>query len=103
MQKMNECKLITCLLPQQIALKVMEKLSDEKGIIMANKSQARGSSFMNHLTWIEMEVLEVVVASHQADEIYDYLFEISEMNMPHGGLIFQHALSRTSSYALPKT
>lgn len=101
MPNVAEYKIITCLLPEHKAISVLQKLFDDKGIITANKSNARGSSFMTHVTWIEMEILEVVVTSEKADEIYDYLFNETEINAPHGGLIFQHKLSRSSHYQLP--
>ena len=101
MLKTVNYKLITCLVPQKKSIDILEKLSKEYNIIMANKSNARGSSLMNNLSWIEMEILEVIVQEEQADEIYEYLFNETEINAPHGGLIFQHELSRSSSYSLP--
>jgi len=102
MLKTANFKLITCLIPQQKSIHILDKLSTEYNIIMANKSNARGSSFMSDVSWIEMEVLEVIVSAEQADEVYEYLFDETEINAPHGGLIFQHALSRSSSYTLPQ-
>ncbi len=102
MQRLSDHKLITCLLPHHLGLSVLKDLSKEKGIIMANKSNARGSSYTTNFSWIEMEILEVVVEKDQADEIYTYLYDKAEIGTPHGGMIFQHALSRTSGYSLPE-
>ena len=101
MPKTLNYKLITCLIPLKKSTDILKKLSSDYKIIMANKSNARGSSLMNNLSWVEMEIIEVVASEDQADEIYAYLFNETEINAPHGGLIFQHALSRSSSYALP--
>ena len=101
MPNVTEYKIITCLLPGHKAIEILKKLFNEKGIITANKSNARGSSFMTKATWVEMEIVEVVVASDKADKIYDYLFDEAEINNPNGGLIFQHKLSRSSHYQLP--
>ena len=100
MQKISNHRIITCLLPHHLGLEILKALSKEKGIIMANKSSARGSSYTTNFAWIEMEILEVVVEEDRADEIYSYLFEKAEINTSHGGLIFQHALSRASNYTL---
>ena len=100
MQKATSHKLITCLLPHHIAMGLLESLSREKGIIMANKSNARGSSYTTDFVWIEMEILEVVVEEDRADEIYSYLFDKAKINTSHGGVIFQHALSQSSHYTL---
>ena len=67
---------------------------------MANKSNARGSSYTTDFSWIEMEILEVIVSKEQADEIFAYLFDAAEIGTPQGGVIFQHALSMASDYHL---
>lgn len=101
MQKMREAKLITCIVPNHITLGIIETLSKEKGIIMANKSNARGSSYTTHFAWIEMEMLEVIIEADRADEIYAYLFDKVQIGSPNHGLIFQHALSTATHYTLP--
>lgn len=98
MQKISDPKIITCLIPHHKALEILEHLSKEKGIVMANKSNARGSSYTTDFSWIEMEILEVIVGASQADQIFTYLFETAEVGTPQGGLIFQHALSKATDY-----
>jgi hypothetical protein len=100
MQKISDPKLITCIIPHHKTLQIIEELAQDKGIIMANKSSARGSSYTTDFEWVEMEVLEVIVQADKADETFSYLFEVGEIDKPHGGLIFQHALSRASDYKL---
>ena len=100
MQKTTDHKIITCIIPHHKALELLERLAQEKGIIMANKSNARGSSYTTDFSWIEMETLEVIVEASQADEIFSFLFYEAEINTARGGLIFQHALSQSSGYAL---
>lgn len=96
-------KIITCLIPHHKSLEILEHLTEEKGIIMANKSNARGSSYTTDFTWVEMEILEVIVEAHQADEIYSYLFDAAGIGTPQGGMIYQHALTKATQYALPET
>lgn len=93
-------KRITCILPDHQCLILLKRLSAEKNIIMANKSRARGSSYTTNFAWVEMEVLEVVVEESRADEIFHYLYEETNINTPHGGIIFQNSLSRSSDYSL---
>jgi nitrogen regulatory protein PII len=98
MQEIHDPKIITCLIPHHKSLEILEQLAKEKGIVMANKSNARGTSYTTDFSWVEMEILEVIVQAQQADEIFAYLFEVAEIGTSQGGLIFQHALSRASDY-----
>lgn len=98
MQNITEPKIITCLIPHHKSLEILKHLSEEKGIIMANKSNARGSSYTTDFSWVEMEILEVIVDASLADEIFSYLFHAAEIGTPQGGVIFQHALSKASNY-----
>jgi len=100
MQNIAEPKMITCMIPHHKSLEVLEHLSKDKGIVMANKSNARGSSYTTDFLWVEMEVLEVIVDASQADDIFSYLFDAAEIGTPQGGVIFQHALSKASDYRL---
>lgn len=100
MQNIPSPKLITCLIAHHKSLEILEKLARDKKVIMANKSNARGSSYTTDFTWVEMEILEVIVDASQADAIFAYLYHEAEVGHPHGGLIFQHALSQSSQYTL---
>ncbi len=95
-------KIITCLIPHHKSLEILEHLSSDKGIIMANKSNARGSSYATDFTWVEMEILDVIVEASRADEIFAYLYNLAEVNTPQGGLIYQHKLTKASQYQLPQ-
>ena len=100
MQKINNCKRITCILPEHKCISLLKALRKEKNIIMANKNSARGSSYTSNFAWIEMEVLEVIVTEDRADEIFTYLYEKADINTSHGGVIFQNTLSTSSDYSL---
>ncbi len=100
-------KLITCILPKGTAMGVIKNLKDEKGIITANVDSARG---MGKLTpdahrgvgeQAEKEILNVVIPAEQSDELFEYIFEIAEINRPHGGMIFMTRLQQASPYSLP--
>lgn len=93
-------KLITCIIPEHKSIALMDKLALEKGIITANKSAARGSSYASDFAWIEMEILEVVVPNEQAEAIFEFLYTHAHINQEHGGMIFQNALTHCSEYRL---
>lgn len=49
----------------------------------------------------EREIFSVIVKADQADDIFEYIYENAEINKPHGGIIYQHALHQSSEFVLP--
>ncbi|MBI2993613.1 MAG: hypothetical protein HYY48_05485 [Gammaproteobacteria bacterium] len=102
-----EHKLITCILPHGIALDVLKKLKDEKGIIEASVSNARGMGKLTPLAHrglaeqAEKEIMNVVVPSARADELFEYMFHEARIDRPHGGIIFMAALQHATPFVLP--
>jgi nitrogen regulatory protein PII len=107
MQILARHKVITGILPRGTSIEVLKKLKSEKGIITAFVSTARG---MGRLMpgvhrglgeQTEKEILEVIVDAGSADEIFEYLFEIAEIDRPHGGIIFMAKVPQITPYMLP--
>ena len=101
-------KLITCILPKGRGLAVVRALKDEKSLHSANVHNARGTGRMTHRmvrrrrrTETEKDVLTVVVPETSADEIFDFIFDRAGIGEPHGGLMYQTALSAASAFTLP--
>lgn len=107
MQIFQSVKLITCILPKGIAVSINEKLMHEKGINTGNINNARGVGHINFQGNLrvgdesEREIFSVVVKADLADEIFEYIYESAEINQPHGGIIYQHALHQSSEFVLP--
>ena len=101
-------KLITCILPHGIALDVLQRLKDEKGIIEACTNTARGMGKLTPLAHrglgeqAEKDILTVIVSAAEADEIFEYLFDIARIDRPHGGLIYMAALGHATPFVLPE-
>ncbi|MBI1731595.1 MAG: hypothetical protein HYR49_02345 [Gammaproteobacteria bacterium] len=100
-------KRITCILPHGIALDVLQRLKDEKGIIEAHMNSARGMGKLTPLAHrgvgeqTEKDIVNVVVSAAEADEIFEYLYDAARINRPHGGLIYMTALGHTTPFVLP--
>ena len=103
----GDTKLITCILPKGIARGVSEKLLKEKGIVTGNINNARGSG---HITakkhqkagyQTEKEIFRVVVDADRADEVFEFIYYHAELDRPHGGIMYQNALSKSTEYVLP--
>lgn len=99
---MQEYKLITCIVLGKIASETLEKLKSEKDIVTANKIKARGTSSKTSYKMTEVEILTVVVEKERVDEIFEYLFYLLEIDQPSKGMMLQQALSKMTSYKLPK-
>ena len=103
----NPHKLITCILPKGIALDVVKKLRDEKGINTGNVDSARGMGKLAPHAYrgvgeqTEKEILNVVVTAIEADEIFEYIYEAAKINYPRGGIIYMTKLQKATPYILP--
>ena len=98
---MQSPRLITCVMADKLSNSIIRMLQEERGIVTANKFSAKGTSFIEHLDIRQMDVLTVVVEEDVADEVFELLYEVAEINRPHGGMIFQEKLGRCSDYILP--
>ena len=98
---MNNHRLITAMVIGKIPFSLLEQLKEEQGIITANKTHARGTSSNANYEMHEMEVLTLTVEGHRAEEVFNYLFELLEMDQPGRGMLLQERLARCTPYALP--
>lgn len=100
-------KVITCILPKGRARRIMQALTKEHGLTAVDVHYARGNGRLTPLRYRgigetpEKEVLTVAVPAAQADDIFAYIYELADINRPHGGLMYMHALLTSTRYALP--
>lgn len=100
-------KLITCIFPKTVAIPVLRRLKNEKGITVCKINNARGIGHfthprVRHLSDVkEREILEVITTAKRADEIFEFIFFEADMDRPHGGIIFMTLLGRASHFELP--
>jgi len=98
-------RLITCVLPVGTARVLVEVLKNRKGIITTNFYHARGvgsagtqrSSFAAQL---ERDVLEVLVTRRHANELFDYLYEMTGIYEPHRGIMYMERVGRATDFRL---
>lgn len=98
---MNQYKLITCILTKPIAIEMITRLKEEKGIITANTNHARGTSSKSNYLMKAEEILTVLIDASIADDIFYFLFNELELDKPHQGMIYQEAVSKSTKYSLP--
>lgn len=100
-------KLISAILPKGISLDVIKKLREEKRISSANVNYARGTGRLTPLKYgediveREKEILTVVVVEERSEEIFDYIYDVAEINQPHGGVMFMYELEQSTEYVMP--
>lgn len=109
MKAFKTTKLITAVLPKGVSLNVIGKLKNEKSLVTANFNYARGMGKLTPAKYrgvgeqSEKEVFTVVVDESQADEIFEYIYNVAEINRPHGGLIYMQKLMQSTDFVLPET
>ncbi|MCH7564246.1 MAG: hypothetical protein IH968_10530 [Gemmatimonadetes bacterium] len=100
-------KLITCIMPHGRALPVLEALKEELGILATSIHHARGTGRMTPLAWrgvgeaAEKDVLSVIVPASRAEEVFGFIYENGRINQPHGGIVYQQTLSKSTEFHLP--
>lgn len=99
---MKHYKLITCMIHGKIPLELLTRLKEEKGIITANKTPARGTSSQSDFEMKEMDILTIAVEAEQAEEIFAYLFHSLEIDREGRGMLLQEDLGRMTEYTLPE-
>jgi len=95
-------KLITCVMQEKLSHDIIKNLQNEKKILTSNTYSARGSTFENEDDAKQMDVLTVLVEKEKAEEVFEYLYYEAQIDRPHGGMIFQEAIGRSTEYSLPK-
>jgi len=100
-------KVITCIIPKDRGLPLVEHLAREKGITEIDMQFARGVGKLTPLRHrglgetSERAIVTFAVSADQADAIFDHVYDFAEINRPHGGLIFMHGLLASTGFALP--
>ncbi len=101
-------KMITCIIPTGRGREILETLRAERNIDAAVLAYARGvSQVSGGLNWevgdsLEKDIIKLTCHNDEADDIFDCLFQIAEINRPHGGIIFMEALHCSTEYRLPE-
>jgi hypothetical protein len=105
MKKNLYSQLITCILPKGKAMEVAQKLWHEKNITAINEQDARRITTLTVGTGetlaMETEILSIVVAAWQAEDIFKYIYKIADINQPDSGIIYLTALETSSDFKLP--
>ena len=102
----EEFKIITCVLYPGGGTKVLEALWN-RGVTTGNTSYARGSAMGDPIgkdgipVQFEKEILTAIVRGSEADEIFELVFEVAEINRPHGGFLYMETLRRSVPHPLP--
>jgi hypothetical protein len=85
-------KMITCIVPSGHALALLERLGAERGVTSAYAHHARDvaahTSGRGQTIADESEVVTVLVAAEEADQMFEFLHQAAGIGAPQGGLIF---------------
>ena len=105
--KLKETKLITAILPKGVSLHVIKMLKQEKSLTTANFNYARGMGKLTPVKYrgvgeqSEKEMLTVVTDKEHADDVFEYIYDLAEINRPHGGMIYMQKLMQSTDFVLP--
>lgn len=107
MKPIFNAKLITAILPKGAGSQLVRKLKEDKGVITANSSHARGVGRMAPLKYrgfgeqSEKDMVTVIVPAEQSEEIFEYIYREQEIDTPHAGILYVSNLGFSSLFELP--
>jgi len=94
-------KLITCIANEEHAKKAIQGLAEEHDIQAMVNHFARGfgrsatSSTSELGQQTEKVIFNVLLESHRVDEIFAYIFNVADLDRPHGGIIYVTAVNQS--------
>ena len=100
-------RVITCILPKAKGLPLVEHLARERGLTEIDMNFARGVGKLTPLRHrgvgetSERAIVSFAVPEAEADAWFDYVYDVAEINRPHGGLIYMHSLLSSTGMELP--
>ncbi|NEV62887.1 hypothetical protein [Thiorhodococcus minor] len=100
-------KIITCILPMGKAMPLVRTLATEHGLSAVDVNYARGVGRITPLRHrgigeaSERAILTVAVPASEADHYFELIYEIAEINRPHGGLMYMHGTNMATGFTLP--
>ena len=105
MDQNTNSKLITSFLPRGTGKTLIKLLKQETGICTGNINSSRGTGSSagtsDFDTWVEVDVLDVVVDADRADEIFDFIYEKAGIGEGNHGFMIQQSLIQSTKFSLP--
>ena len=97
-------KLITSVLPNGTGIPLVKLLKEETGLSTGNVSNSRGTGTPagnDFGDWVEVDVLDVVVDTDRADEIFKFIYEKAGIGEGNHGFMIQQSLVGSTNFSLP--
>jgi hypothetical protein len=105
MDQNTNSKLITSFLPHGTGVSMINLLKQETGVCTGNVNSSRGTGSSagasDFDSWVEVDVLDVVVDANRADEIFNFIYEKAGIGEGNHGFIIQQNLARSTKFSLP--
>ena len=97
-------KLIVCTVPQGLGVEIVIQLYEKSEIIniQHNTARTQHAHESNH-DWQEIDVLQVVVKKELADEVFNLMYQLTNLHAQEGRFIYQMHLPRVTPFKLPLT
>ncbi|MEM7023645.1 MAG: hypothetical protein AAF637_13795 [Pseudomonadota bacterium] len=107
----QDCKLITCILPDDgIHRKLLEDLranrkavrvSSQSGLGVEVFAEAKAKPGTLPEAYL-VRIVQIVASANEADELFEYVHGLAEINRPGGGVMMQAPLLAATGYELPE-
>lgn len=98
-----QAKMIVCVMPRGLSKEVVEPLYDKRHIVISESFPVRnqGSTMLPN-SWVEMDMVKVIVMPQYADEVFEYLFQKGKVSETEGSYMFQTNIPWATHFELPR-
>jgi hypothetical protein len=99
----NGFKVMTVMLPRGEALPLAKVLFEQYGLEALQIYNGRGQhGEMGKKQWNEVDVLTVVVPASQAETVFQWLYDLAEIDVKPNRFLTQAALEKSTAFLLPE-
>jgi len=107
MDLLKNPKRIICVLPKGKAVPLIRLLHEQKNLETISFHRGRGrstavSESVSYGAYAEVEVVSIIIDANRADELFEFIFFEADINKPHGGFLYQVALTQSTLLHLPQ-
>ena len=98
-------KLLTAIMPKGRGVAIVKALHEEKGVNTGSIASGRSLGMVQsdtYGTWVEVDVLRVVVEAGRADEVFDFIHGRAGIGDAGGGTLLQSAVTQQTRFDLPE-
>lgn len=97
-----QAKSIVCILSRGHSKAILEDLYQQDHVLATEYVSVRNQhSLLSEKDWEEMDMLRVIVAPQYADQVFEHLYSLCDIENVEGAYMFQHNVPWVTHFEMP--